>query len=164
MVNLKKVINNSYFFPIAFLVLHIFTYGIYFFIANEKTPVLWLDERRIELINLIWFYSTWWPNWAGLFVIYGYFSKKISFRLGSCYLFGLYVEQFFIGADYMGSYESFPLTVVNYKVFITHLNFSDIGNHHIVHFTMLLACFHIIIVFIKHRISSKTGKNHGTLG
>lgn len=164
MINIKKLIHHSCFFPVMFLLLHVLTYGTYFFIANEKAPILWLDERRFELVNLVWFYGTWWPNWVGIFVFGSYLWKKVSLRLALCYLFGLYVEQFFIGADYMGSYEEFPLTVASYRVFETHLHFTEVGEHRVIHLTVLFSIFHIIIIFLKKKILSRKGRKHGHTG
>ncbi len=137
---------------------------MYFGLANQSVPLLWLDEKRIEVSNLVWFYEINMPNVAALFVLYFLFMRERKFLLGVVYLVGLYWEQFFIGADYMGSYEGVPLTIASYNIFTTELNFSDIGNHKILHFTVLFALFQLTLILIRKIFEKVTGEMHGNLG
>jgi hypothetical protein len=150
MLKLIKTFNKPYIFPLTYILLHVFTYGTYFFIANQDPVTPWLDEKKIGVTNLVWFNSTYWPNLAGLFVIYHLFYKRRCSKLALCYLFALLAEQFFIGADYMGSYDGLPLAKASFGLFSTKLNFLGVsGGNAINHFSIWVALIHFMTVVFK---------------
>lgn len=149
MKEIKKFFENSFAYPLVFIVLHIFTYGIFFWVSSYKLPLGWLSERRANGLNLIWFYDTFWPNWVGLFIISSAIFKIRKWKYSLLYLGALFCENYFIGWDYMGSYEEFPLTSIRYNVLETDLEFTKAGGHYILHFGLWLALGEVICKTIK---------------
>lgn len=132
------------------MVMHSCTYGVYFFMANRNQSTPWLSEEKIGLSNLVWLKFTYWPNGAGLFVIYYLVYMRRSFKIAACYLFGLLCEQFFIGADYAGSYEGLPLLEAKYRFLSTELIFlANGGGNRVIHFSVAMAIIHLSVVSLK---------------
>ncbi len=149
MNKLRKFFTHPLAYPLVFIVLHIFTYGIFFWMTSQKLPLQWLGEKRASSLNLIWFYKTYWPNWLGIFIIFTAAFKMRQWKYALFYLGAMFWENYFIGWDYMGSYEDFPLTLVQYRVFVTELDFSKAGGHYIIHFGLWLAIMEVVLKVIK---------------
>jgi hypothetical protein len=142
--------NKQSLFPLIFIVLHIISYGTFFLIANQNSFSPWLHEKKIGISNLVWFNSTFWPNWAGLFVIYELLYRRRCYSLSFCYLIALFLENFFIGADYMGSYDGLPLANVSFSFFSRKLSFLGAsGGNAVNHFSIWLALIHFIAIILK---------------
>lgn len=149
MMKLKAFENSNYFFPIVFSILHILTYSTYFALENSFSSGAWFRDDRYGLTNLLFFWSVYLPNFAGLFTAYYFIYKKRYFKTAFIYFFSMYCEQFLIGADYMGSFDGYSLASADYQILLTDLTMSEMDNgNNVIHFSLFTALTHLGLISI----------------
>lgn len=128
-----------------FIILHVITYSIFFFISNYNKEAPWHSYERSNLWNLFWFYKTWWPNWCGMWIVFGVVRKRISVFVSFFYMLSLMAENFWIGWDFREAFAEASLKSVSYYIFNTKMlfNFKD-ADDDIIHFSLFVAGIHLI--------------------
>ncbi len=142
---------------LIFIVLHLLTYSSYFFLIGLQHHELWM--RGIPFI--LWpvlLPTIYLPNFAGWFLIFSSFKKKITRKTVGVYVSAVMLEHLQMVIDVMGDFDE-GAPKAKYFVIFSRLDFIDGSTRHILNISIVCAVIHL--VFSKYALGRSDNASLG---